>query len=376
MIERILSKWRGNIARSDLLLGVLAIVAVQAGQAEAALLVYEPFDYADDTVLDTTPATGQNLIGAYQSFNPGLPNQFQLSAQSPGLDYGNLSGAPTSAGNKVAQAQGTTANAVTVAVNNDVVINAGQTIYWSALLRLDDSLNGNHRASVTFTDQENGDTLQFGEPTVGVRGVRVEADTAATGQLIAAGADQSFANGDTLFLIGRYVNSAAAGGDRLDLVGYDTADADVLPGAFDPADPNAEFTYELSGLDIDMTKITSITFTIRATNNNFIDELRIGSTYGSIVIPEPATGVLALVAAVAQLVPRRREVHEGVGKRDASRSRKSVAPLSQTPPQRRRRQSAEHQHLARWLWNRRIIADGDERFVEIRTVIERALVAG
>ena len=48
--------------------------------------------------------------------------------------------------------------------------------------------------------------------------------------------------------------------------------------------------------------ITSITFTIRGSNNNLIDELRIGRTYGDVLIPEPwalgllATGYALLVA--------------------------------------------------------------------------------
>jgi hypothetical protein len=142
---------------------------------------------------------------------------------------------------------------------------------------------------------------------VGGRAIRIEAQTAGTGgQLIADGADQAFVNGDTLLLVGRYINSAAAGGDRLDLIGYHTADADKLPLSFNPSDPNAEFAYALADRDINFTKITSVTFTIRGNDNNFIDELRIGTTYIA-VIPEPAAPALFVVAGcVAGLMRRGR----------------------------------------------------------------------
>ncbi|HJQ78553.1 MAG TPA: hypothetical protein VJ828_01290 [Lacipirellulaceae bacterium] len=235
-----------------------------------------------------------NLTGNYQA-TTGFPNQFQLTARNPGLNYGSLIGAPAPLGNGLTQPSGTTAGGATVSVDNDVLTAAGQTIYWSALFTFSDAQNGNHLASITFND-DNGDLLSFGEASVGGRAIRVGAQTVSTGgQLISDGADQSFADGDTLLVVGRYFNSAAAGGDRLDLIGYDTADADMLPLSFDPTDPNAEFAYDLENLDINFEKITSITFTIRGNDNNFIDELRIGTTYTA-VIPEPGAPALFVIA--------------------------------------------------------------------------------
>jgi hypothetical protein len=132
----------------------------------------------------------------------------------------------------------------------------------------------------------------------------VSADTVATGQLVANG-DGTFSDGQTLLLVGRYLNAAAPGGDRIDLIGYDTADADVLPASFDPTDPQREFAFALEGLDIDLAKITSITFTIRGDANNFIDELRIGDRYASLLVPEPAT-LSALLLGIVGLAARSR----------------------------------------------------------------------
>jgi hypothetical protein len=296
------------IARLASFISIL-LVAISTGPVQAALLVYEPFDYPAGAVLAVTAANGLNLTGNYQA-TTGFPDQFQLTARSPGLNYGSLIGAPAPLGNRLTEPSGTTAGGATVSVENDVLIGAGQTIYWSALFTFSDAQNGNHLASITFTNDDNGDLLSFGEASVGGRAIRVAAQTAGTGgQLIADGADQSFVDGDTLLLVGRYVNSAATGGDRLDLIGYNTADADILPLSFEPTDPNAEFAYDLENLDINFEQITSITFTIRGNDNNFIDELRIGTTYTA-VIPEPGAPALFVIAGwIAAVLPLGRRRH-------------------------------------------------------------------
>jgi hypothetical protein len=120
--------------------------------------------------------------------------------------------------------------------------------------------------------------------------------------LVSDGADNSFIDGHTLWLIGRYFNSALAGGDELQLIGYDTVDSEQISSFFDISDPAVEFAYSLSGLDIDFTKITSIRFEIRGTNDNFIDELRIARSYAEVargprsaIIPEPPTCLLMVL---------------------------------------------------------------------------------
>jgi hypothetical protein len=267
-------------------LGALAALLGGAAPADAVLLVYEPFDY-EDGVLDGQEATGANLTGSYTGSL--VPPGFELQVEGPGLDAGSLVGAPTAAGGRLGQSLGTTAASATARFDQEVPVDPGSALFFSALLRLDDSLNGTHRASITLTDDSSGDSLTFGEPVVGVRAISVFA-TLGTSDF-GAGADQSFANGDVLLLVGRYLNSAAPSGDVLELVGYDTADADLLPGSFDPADPNAEFSYATPGGDIDIAGFSSVTFTIRGSANNFIDELRVGTRYAD-VVPEPTTGSL------------------------------------------------------------------------------------
>lgn len=279
-------------------LALVAGVPVATRSASAALLVHEPFDYAAGAAITDTPATGLNLAGAYTS---NAPNSFlELRVESPGLDYGNLAGAPPAAGNRLSQNSGGGTGVASVDVDQDVIVGPGSAVYFSTLFRFSDAANGNHRAHVALVDADTSDTISFGEAVVGIRALRVEAATAATGgELVADGADGAFTNGQTLLLIGRYTNAAAPGSDTLELVGYDTADAVALPGAFDPLDPNAQFSFALEPRDIDLARISRIDFTIRGAANNFIDELRIGSTYAAIV-PEPAAAVplLAFAAAV------------------------------------------------------------------------------
>lgn len=300
-----LGRWRARCGPRAAALALGAALLAGARPAAGTILVYEPFDDPDGTVLDGTPVTGQNLTGTWAALGT-LPQQ-KLVVESPGLDYGSLSGAPAASGNRLSDAAGVTAAGGTVTVDQDVMVGPGSAIYWSALFTFDDSLNGNHLANITFTDDDTGDLLFFGEAGVGIRSLRVAASTGVTGGLLADGADGAFADGDTLLLVGRYVNGAAADGDSLELVGYDTADAVALPARFDPADPAAMFSYGLLALDIDFAKITSIAFTIRGTDNNVIDELRIGSTYASVIpAPEPTAAPLLLLGGLALLAVRRR----------------------------------------------------------------------
>jgi hypothetical protein len=283
-------------------LGAAALAASSAARAD--LLVHEPFDYEAGTFLDGQAATGLNLAGTYS--DPVSPS-FRLVAASPGLTYGALAGPlPATSGNRLSQTSGTTNGSPSVQIDQDVPIDAGGTIYFSALVTLDDSSNGNRLASVNLVDDATGHQITFGEPGVGVRDVRIAADMTSTGgPLIAAGADAAFTSGQTLWLIGRYTNGAAPASDALDLIGYDTAGAFAAAPSFDPADPNAQFAFSLADLDFNLARISSLQFIIRGDSNIFLEELRFGETYADVTVRAPAGAALLAVAGFG-LVPRRR----------------------------------------------------------------------
>jgi hypothetical protein len=264
------------------------VFAVATRAADAELLVYEPFDYSAGTSLDGLSATGHNLAGSYSTSTIQ-----DLVIASPGSTYGSLlDPVPTVNGNRLTDETGAGVDVVSVALAEEVLIGDGEAIFFSALFTLDDSNNRNRLARISLVDDVSGDTLGFGEPVVGVSGLRVEASTAATGELIAAGEDNAYEDGQTLWLIGRYFNSGEPMGDELQLVGYDTALAQSIAPSFDLADPHAHLAYSLDGVDIDSTRISSLRFEIRGSSDKFLDELRIGTTYAAVAVPEPATCVL------------------------------------------------------------------------------------
>jgi hypothetical protein len=275
--------------RSRLVPVLFAALGLSTDPAAAALLVYEPFDYSQGlTLADAAGTNGLNLTGLWSA--PVGPFQ-QLATAGPGLDYGGLAGLPAPAGIGLGKTNGVIAGSATIAVDADVLIAPDTALYWSALMTLDDSANGNRFASITFTDGTTGDVIAFGEAVVGSGAIRVSAATAATGGLVANGPDNAFIDGHTLLLVGRYLSSSAPDGDRLDLLVYDTIDAEAIAPTFDLADPAAELVISLTGLDVDLARIDAITFAIRGQNDNFVDELRIGTSYGD-VVPEPGTALL------------------------------------------------------------------------------------
>src|SRR5690606_30338847 len=114
--------------------------------------------------------TGLNLAGTYAT--DAVHETLQLRVSAPGLHYGNLAGAPATAGNKLTQLQGTTSNSATVALAQPATIRPGEAIFFSALFTLDDSRNGNHLANSTLLDETSGGSIGFGESGVGVRAIR------------------------------------------------------------------------------------------------------------------------------------------------------------------------------------------------------------
>lgn len=254
-----------------------------------AQTVYEPFDYVAGSSMNGLEATGHGLEGHYTG-----PPVGDLQISSPTLNYGNLSGAtPGVAGNKLTDIGMGGAATVTVAVDQDIVVAPGQQLFFSALFTLDDTGNHVPYAWIDLIDDASGGRLGFGEPVAGSRAIRVSADTASTGGLVSASKDNAFVDGQTWWLIGRYFNSALPGQDSLQLVGYDTSQFEPVATAFDLSDPNADLALSIDGIDINLQTISTIAFSIRGADNNFIDELRIGSTFPS-AVPEPSTTLLLL----------------------------------------------------------------------------------
>jgi hypothetical protein len=124
--------------------------------------------------------------------------------------------------------------------------------------------------------------------------------------------DYQFTDGQTLLLIGRYVNAADPDADSLALIGFDVSNPTPLPPTFDLTNPAATLAFELSGVTIDLAQITSLALTIRGDANNFIDEIRIGDSYAS-VVPEPASGILLGIGLAGLVTFGRRRPRTSAG---------------------------------------------------------------
>ncbi len=265
-----------------------------AAEARGDLLIYEPFDYTAGLEMDGLPATGLNLTGNYASSTIQ-----DLEIASPGLGYGSIAGpVPGVAGNRVTDMNGAGSGIATVSVDQDITSAVGEGFFFSALFTFDDDGNLNRFARITLEDEATGDRITFGEATVGVRAIRIEAETTATGGLISDGADGSFTDGHTYWLIGRYFNSPTAEGDILQLVGYDVSEPDAISTEFDINDPAAEFGFSLDAFDIDLAQVTSLVFSARGDANNHLDEFRLGRSYADVTaIPEPGSFAAGMLAA-------------------------------------------------------------------------------
>ncbi len=289
----------------------VVLLLANVDPARSAPLVYEPFDYEDGTGLDDVAATGLNLTGDYVSYALEPTDQQTVWVESPGLGFGNLGDAPSAEGNRAGDPFGGVGSSATAEVDEDVSVGNGEEIYWSVLFTYDDSQDPSHVANVSLDDASTGGAITFGQSAVVTRSVQLGVDTATAFRTDIIG--EAFEDGDTLFYVGRYVNSGSPGGDTMDMLVYDTADSITLPETFDLQDPNAIAVLGLSDLDIDLPVISAVSFYLRG-EDNFVDELRVGRTYAD-VVPEPSAGAGLLAVLAAPVAMRRLRARHGPTRR-------------------------------------------------------------
>jgi hypothetical protein len=290
------------------------IVIWFASGASAALLVYEPFDYpAGERVLgQTNPSTGNDWLlaaaagasGDTTAINtasgnlsppPALGDAVGNSATITGV--GNLSGA---------------ANRLGLGTSFDA--NSGDTVYYSLLLRIDDVSNSNTGVGGFFIGLNNlGNTasttnpgsvaarLQVrqdpGDPTkynLGI--VRQRAPTAAEPITSWSG---PMTPGETLFVVG---SSELVAGTQNDIARLWINPDPSTFGAASP--PPATLTDDTTGIGTDIGVLSVL---LRQSPAPFLtlDELRVGTTWAAVTVPEPATIALFVLGAIALLARRR-----------------------------------------------------------------------
>lgn len=277
---------------------VFVTALLVAGTAEAAPLVYEPFSY-DPGVLAGQTATGQDLTGVYTG--TPVPPGSELVVAEPGLDFGSLANAPAATGNRVSPSTGMAEASVTIGIDADIMVPSGEGLFASAVLRFDDSTNAGNLAKITLANEQD-ESISFS--VFDNSGYRFfEATTHLVG---GGGIGRPIPDGNVLFLIMRFANPATPDDfGTLEVVGYDAVDTDALPSAFAWDDPGAWSGLSTgSPVGVFIESISSITLTLRGTVN--LDELRIGTSYADVALPEPGAALLLGSAVTAAALARAR----------------------------------------------------------------------
>ena len=271
---------------------------VSAMNADAAAIIYEPFNYSAGTINGTQgPATG--LTGQWtQSGGSGL-----FEVVSSGLDFTGL--ATTGGAAKRNSAPGGSEISIAVESGTAATLTPDNgTIYFSLLLRNDRHSVGNEGMTFVFgTDKFDvispdnvNPTISGGEgfgvhmdglgdSTMDIFGYAIDGGVAAE----SIGKVDNDTSVNTFFIVGQ-IDWVESGNDTLTL--YNVSDVNTLPVAF------ATIT-----ADIDQSAFDTLAITNRQVST--IDEIRFGTSLADVgVVPEP--GSLALLAAGGLLVASRR----------------------------------------------------------------------
>ena len=265
--------------------------------ASAQLIAYEPFDYPAGNLAGGTPTTAPGFAGTWQRLiaNPGdygAVTAGSLSYPGLGTTHNKLENGHNILGESL-----DTAIAGPFAAYRDSNGNIGldgTTLYMSVLLKQsvtnqvftafdifkDDILDTNRRASIDVWTG-HGDASQWFVtgwiPTNTVHSASPLGGGPVTNtSLFVLRFTFGVGNNDTLAV---YTNPTV--------------------GNPEPGSPSGSIT----GLDLSFDRVGTAHF-----SNGFItaDEIRIGGSYGSVVVPEPAMLGLLGVGAVARVVRRRR----------------------------------------------------------------------
>jgi hypothetical protein len=275
--------------------------------ARAALLQYEPFDYANvgGSIEGQTAPTGGTWVAAYSSaVAPGLIKVAagSLATPAPILPaLGNsveIDGGPSSVGTNPTQA----GKALRLPLGDGVAQDAGGTIYYSMALRIDELTGSTNVVGGFFLALNNSATATTTNPTAGAARLQARIDPldptkynlGVFRNVNATAAAPSWSGpltvGETLFVVGSYESVAGTQNDiaRLWINPNPSTFADP---AFSPLSTPPTLIDSSTGSGTDIG-VFSILLRQSAAPHLTLDELRIGTDWASVTVPEPCTLVM------------------------------------------------------------------------------------
>jgi hypothetical protein len=298
----------------------ILLVCCCAFPARAALLQYEPFNYSNigGSIEGQTTPTGGTWVGAYTSaVTPGLIKVASGNlAVPPELKaaVGNsieLDGGPSTVNTNPQQ----TGKALRLPLGGGVALDAGGTVYYSLALRIDELTGSTNVNGGFFLALNNSTGATTTNPTAG--GARIQGRIDPTDptkynlgvfrNVNAVAAAPSWSGpltvGETIFVVGSYESVPGAQNDiaRLWINPNPSTFGDP---AFSPltTPPTVIDNSTATGTDIG---IASILLRQSAAPHLTLDELRIGTDWASVTVPEPSSLAL-LVVSVGMMAWRRR----------------------------------------------------------------------
>ena len=272
--------WR--LGRCGVAIATLAAVSA----AEAALLDYDGFDYP-----------GQTTIGGLAG-GIGWGGAWVNTTGEPALtgDGQSLESAPfpfTPVGERLRRVQGTTGDRAAIRDLSQPFDLAGDgVLYASTLVRRGDDGDAISASDMQFQFRTNGGTIgfRFGVSAADVFFVGANAVDTNSGAVPIVE--------DTVYFLVVKIVSSAAGSDEVFMNVY-------APGDTVPQSEPGSWDLATSGARNDL--ITQLRINI-GTNNSYgeIDEIRIGTDWASVAVPEPASLAVMGVGALAVRAVRRR----------------------------------------------------------------------
>jgi len=309
---------RGNTAFSSVLVLSLAIcaVCVMAGSADGSIIVYEGFQYGTaaasrtgaDLLHGQPDGTGGDvnatgLGGTWQdSAGPGTNTDLFLASGS--LPFGDLS----TSGNHVRSDTNNNNDTFSRPVTGD--LDSGSELWFSVLAnKLQNNFSAAEGGMVIGNQTVNNSRILSDSGSTGLAGFGVAPTTAGNNWTAYAWNGSSQSVGDAV------LNVATNGSETHLLVGKISFDTGT-----NGADEYTLYEYLLNGgsivggslsqicstMEVDVDQSTLDTLSLTRQVNTAYDEIRIGTSFDDVVVPEPAT--LGLLTMGGLFALRRRRV--------------------------------------------------------------------